>query len=218
MLPLPTELTGLINGYVAFELITLHPHFQAAVHELAELESQYTFGLTLLECRAQAIAALLESHRASLSATLSLPYFNSPDTIRALWMGFRLPESPGLDLIRDILEAQLGSRRLVVAIERYLEQPGSRQSRLNLAGIRFTDLTPVSTLPRVNYLDLSRTPVTDLRPLIVMPGLTCLLLAYTNVTDLSPLLQMPGLTLVDLTGTPADRSVLAGLSGLEIRG
>ncbi len=74
-----------------------------------------------------------------------------------------------------------------------------------------TDLSPLSGLTGLGYLDLRGNKVSDLSPLSGLTGLTELRLGYTQVSDLSPLSGLTGLTRIGLFGTPvSDLSSAAG--------
>ncbi|HEV7668140.1 MAG TPA: COR domain-containing protein [Thermoanaerobaculia bacterium] len=93
----------------------------------------------------------------------------------------------------------------------------ARLEVLNLYGCsQVTDLSPLSSVPGLQSLDVSSTGVTDLSPLSSVTGLQNLNLNYTSVTDLSPLASVIGLQSLDVSSTGVtDLSPLALLIGLQ---
>ncbi len=78
------------------------------------------------------------------------------------------------------------------------------------------DLTLLSGLTVLQWLDLSHTPVTDLTPLTGLTALRWLRFSWTKVTDLAPVAGLTALQSLDLFGTQVrDLSPLAGLAGLQ---
>ena len=73
-------------------------------------------------------------------------------------------------------------------------------NELRFAGTDISDLTPLSNLPNLGLIDLSRTRVKDLKPLANLP-LYSLLLAGTDVASLEPLRAMQRLRSLDLRDT-----------------
>jgi hypothetical protein len=83
-------------------------------------------------------------------------------------------------------------------------------SQTPLSGLSTVDITPLSSLTRLEELNLFGTKVTDVSPLAKLAHLRVLYLKDTPVGDLSPLLALPQLEFLDVTGTRAtDLSPLA---------
>jgi len=81
----------------------------------------------------------------------------------------------------------------------------------------FEDLSPLSSLEKIQTLDLLRSiRVEDLTPLSSLQDLQNLILSYTSVTDLSPLSGLKNLKHLDLSRTRVeDLSPLSSLKNLE---
>jgi Leucine-rich repeat (LRR) protein len=85
-------------------------------------------------------------------------------------------------------------------------------------GIRaqISDLSPLSALPNLQKLDLSRTQVADLSPLATLTSLKKLDLFRTQAADLSPLATLTDLEDLGLSWSlVADLSPLKGLANLK---
>ena len=84
-----------------------------------------------------------------------------------------------------------------------------------------SDLSPLSGLTSLTWLNLSGNPVSDLTPLSRLTGLSSLNLQGCPIFDesLSPLASLTGLTDLWLAGTGVrDAASLSGLAGLTVHG
>ncbi len=79
-----------------------------------------------------------------------------------------------------------------------------------------TDLSPLTTVTSLMYLNVGGNQVADLRPLANLTNLTGLSLWYNQVTDISPLRSLTALTYLNLADNyVSDLSPLANLINLE---
>ncbi|KAL0225012.1 hypothetical protein RCL1_002924 [Eukaryota sp. TZLM3-RCL] len=89
-------------------------------------------------------------------------------------------------------------------------------SYLDVSGTRLTDLTPLSTNPKLTVLNLTSTRVTNIEILAFCNELIDLSLSNTNVHDISPLSQCNQLKVLNLNGTKVtDLTSLSALTQLE---
>ncbi|HEY0838036.1 MAG TPA: S8 family serine peptidase [Azospirillum sp.] len=87
---------------------------------------------------------------------------------------------------------------------------------LDLSGTGVTDVSALSGLSKLQGLKLGHTKVTDVSALSGLSRLQTLILSNTGVTDVSALSGLSGLKALDLRGTGVmDVSALSGLSGLQ---
>ena len=83
-------------------------------------------------------------------------------------------------------------------------------------GNRVSDLTPLSSLVSLEYLELSHNAVSDISPLAGLTSLTHLGLTYNDVADPQPLSGLSSLTRLDLRyNQVSDLAPLSSLASLE---
>ncbi len=71
-----------------------------------------------------------------------------------------------------------------------------------LEGNQITDLTPLTGLKSMFYLDLGENQIADLTPLAGLPILGVLRLDGNQITDLKPLASLLSLSYLDLSDNP----------------
>lgn len=96
----------------------------------------------------------------------------------------------------------------------------SEMTQLKRLDMRFaldvSDLSPLKSLKKLEYLNIWSTSVSNLSPLIGLEKLEVINARMTKVTDLSPLINMKSLKSIDLLKTPViNVSAMANAAGLE---
>jgi internalin A len=86
-----------------------------------------------------------------------------------------------------------------------LHVPATLRS-LTIQNSGLEDLSPLSRLPQLTRLDVSRNEVTDIAPLEALTALAVLDLSFNPLTDLAPLHSLSGLKSLSLQGVPFDRT------------
>ena len=83
-------------------------------------------------------------------------------------------------------------------------------TELSLAGLRITDISPLSACTKLEKLDLRDNQITDISPLVELPNLKWLCIWNNKVEDINPLLSLGGIEYLD-----ADSNNISDISVLE---
>ena len=113
------------------------------------------------------------------------------DNIEDIW--YKIPQANQLRKITGI-ENLFQIKKLVIGV----------QSKDWLEQSQFDDLSPISNLSKLEYLDFSQTQVKDISPLIGLSNLKTIVCCNSGITDLSPLSNLKIIKELNFAFTPID--------------
>jgi len=161
-----------------------------------------------------AARTVLEDYKVDLRTAVVSELLHAIDPLEIAWVQEALLKGQNLprEVSRQITSlAGLGSNQIF-----------QKLNELSLAGVRATDISPLSKLNHLRSLDLDGTPISDISALSSLHELKLLNLDNTSISDVKPLSNLENIEYLYLCNTDvADISVLKHakrLRRLDIRG